>query len=76
MPTARTFRKPIQAKPRCLFECTVKTRPLIAKALELGLVLAPSGENIIRLLPPLIIDERHITEALAKLDQLFSEIKT
>ena len=57
-------------------ECTVKTRPLIAKALELGLVLAPSGENIIRLLPPLIIDERHITEALAKLDQLFSEIKT
>lgn len=57
-------------------ECTVKTRPLIAKALELGLVLAPSGENIIRLLPPLIIDECHITEALAKLDQLFSEIKT
>lgn len=57
-------------------ECTVKTRPLIAKALELGLVLAPSGENIIRLLPPLIIDEGHITEALAKLDQLFSEIKT
>lgn len=57
-------------------ECTVKTRPLIAKALELGLVLAPSGKNIIRLLPPLIIDEGHITEALAKLDQLFSEIKT
>lgn len=57
-------------------ECTVKTRPLIAKALELGLVLAPSGENIIRLLPPLIIDEGHITEALEKLDQLFSEIKT
>ncbi len=57
-------------------ECTVKTRPLIAKALKLGLVLAPSGENIIRLLPPLIIDEGHITEALAKLDQLFSEIKT
>lgn len=57
-------------------ECTVKTRPLIARALEMGLVMAPSGENILRLLPPLIIDDSHITEAIEKLDRLFSEIKT
>ena len=57
-------------------ECSVKTRPLIARAIELGLVMAPAGENIIRLLPPLIIEESHIKEAFEKLDQLFSEIRS
>jgi len=55
-------------------ECSVKTRPLIVRGLELGLVMAPSGENILRLLPPLIIDDSHVSEALEKLEHLFSEI--
>jgi len=55
-------------------ECTVPTRPLIARGLEMGLVMAPSGENILRLLPPLIIENIHLGEALEKLDKLFSEI--
>ena len=56
-------------------ECSVKIRPLIARGLELGLVLTPSGENILRLLPPLIIEDSHISEALEKLDQIFAEVK-
>jgi len=30
-----------------------------------GLLVAPAGENVLRLLPPLVIDESHILEAIA-----------
>lgn len=33
-----------------------------------GLLVAPAGDNVIRLLPPLIIDESHIEEAIAIFD--------
>jgi len=33
-----------------------------------GLLLAPAGDNVLRLLPPLIIDDSHVAEALAVLD--------
>lgn len=33
-----------------------------------GLLVAPAGDNIIRLLPPLIIDDSHIAEAIAIFD--------
>jgi len=32
-----------------------------------GLLLAPAGDNVLRLLPPLIIDDAHIREAVEKL---------
>lgn len=35
-------------------------------ALEVeGLLVAPAGDNVIRLLPPLVIDETHISEAIS-----------
>lgn len=55
-------------------ECTVETRPLIAKGLEMGLVIAPSGTHILRLLPPLIISPDDIAEALQKLDDLLASV--
>ncbi|PHS79421.1 MAG: acetylornithine transaminase [Rhodospirillaceae bacterium] len=33
-----------------------------------GLLVAPAGDNVIRLLPPLIIDDSHIAEAIAIFD--------
>lgn len=33
-----------------------------------GLLLAPAGDNVLRLLPPLIITDEHVAEALAILD--------
>lgn len=56
-------------------ECTVKTRPLIAKGIEMGLIIAPSGTHILRLLPPLIITPDHIAEALQKLDGLLATVE-
>lgn len=37
-----------------------------------GLLVATAGEDVIRLLPPLIIEPTHVDEACAKLDQLLS----
>lgn len=33
-----------------------------------GLLLAAAGDNVVRMLPPLIIDESHVDEAIAKLE--------
>ncbi len=55
-------------------ECTVETRPLIAKGIENGFVMAPSGTHILRLLPALIISKEHVAEALGKLDGLLATV--
>lgn len=34
---------------------------------EVGLLVATAGDDVVRLLPPLIVEEQHIDEALAKL---------
>ena len=35
---------------------------------------APAGDNVVRLLPPLIIEQQHIDEALAALEAAFREL--
>jgi acetylornithine/N-succinyldiaminopimelate aminotransferase len=35
-----------------------------------------AGENVIRLLPPLIIDERHVDEAVAIIDRVARSFAT
>lgn len=55
-------------------ECAVEVRPLISRGIELGLVMAPSGTHIMRLLPPLIIEDKHVEEALGKLEKVLSEV--
>lgn len=55
-------------------ECNVETRPLIAQGIEDGLILAPSGTHILRLLPPLIINKEQIDEAMFKLDNLLFSV--
>jgi len=45
-------------------------RPLITQLMQDGLLVAQSGENVIRLLPPLIITRADIDEALATLTRL------
>jgi acetylornithine/N-succinyldiaminopimelate aminotransferase len=46
----------------------INNREFFLAAIEQGLVTVVASENVVRLLPPLIIEERHIDEAVAKLD--------
>lgn len=43
--------------------------PVILKALENGLILITAGENVIRIVPPLVITKKHVDEMIGKLEK-------
>ncbi|MGY8796979.1 MAG: acetylornithine transaminase, partial [Woeseiales bacterium] len=45
------------------FKCRVPNAALVAAALEEGLLCHVAGDNVLRFLPPLIINESHVDEA-------------
>ena len=47
--------------------------PYIVKAQEKGLIILSAGTNIIRLVPPLIIEKEHVDEMLSILESILSE---
>lgn len=44
---------------------------IVSKALENGLVVLSAGNNVIRLVPPLVIEKEHIDEMIEKLERSF-----
>lgn len=48
-------------------------REIAAKLLARGLVTSPTVTNVIRLVPPLIIDEDHVVEALSAIESILKE---
>lgn len=55
-------------------QCVVKNTDLVHRLRENGLLALGAGDNTVRLLPPLIIDEGHIGEALEILDRTCNEM--
>jgi acetylornithine/N-succinyldiaminopimelate aminotransferase len=53
-------------------KCVVTNTELVAKLREEGLLTVGAAENVIRLLPPLIIDERQVDEAAQAIDRACS----
>ncbi len=54
---------------------TIEPSVFVAKALQHGLLVIGAADNIVRLLPPLIIEKEHIDEALKKLTQICAELE-
>ena len=54
--------------------CVDDPKPLIDGLLENGLLTVLAGGNVVRMLPPLIVDERHIDEALDIVDRTCAAI--
>ncbi len=50
-------------------ECRASVAPVVGAAAEEGLLVLNAGANVLRLLPPLIIEQEHIDRALTILDQ-------
>lgn len=48
--------------------CHPPNGEMVTALREAGLITAPASDNVVRLLPPLIIQEHHVDEALAILD--------
>ncbi len=55
-------------------KCVVENTVLAAKLFDNSLLSVLSADNIVRLLPPLIIDESHVEEALSILDRSCREL--
>ena len=50
------------------FKCVVPNLEMVERLRHAGLLTVGAGENAVRLLPPLIIDERHVDEAAGIVD--------
>ena len=53
---------------------SINAKTISLKALEKGLLLVPAGENVIRIVPPLIISKKETKILLKKLRLIFEEI--
>ncbi len=51
-------------------ECSKPVAPMIAAAMEKGVILIAAGVNVIRFLPPLVIEKEHIDELISILDEV------
>jgi acetylornithine/N-succinyldiaminopimelate aminotransferase len=50
------------------FKCAVPNFELVEKLRGVGLLTVAAGDNAVRLLPPLIIEEQHVEEAVGMID--------
>lgn len=50
-------------------ECVVTNTDVVAALFKNGLLSVPAGDNVVRIIPPLIIEKDHIDLALSILDQ-------
>lgn len=49
-------------------KCKSESRPLVNYAREFGILTVSAGDNVLRILPPLIINQSHIDECCQRLD--------
>ncbi len=54
--------------------CTKKVAEVSAKALEKGLIVITAGSDVIRFVPPLIIEKEHVDEMIEKLSAALDEM--
>ena len=55
--------------------CTLPVGKVAAKALENGLVIITAGSDVVRMVPPLVIEEKHVDEMIEKLQKTLSELE-
>jgi acetylornithine/N-succinyldiaminopimelate aminotransferase len=51
-------------------KCAIPNGDMVAALRSAGLLTAPAGDNVVRLLPPLIIGETEVTEAARIIEQV------
>ncbi|MEQ8505019.1 MAG: aspartate aminotransferase family protein [Rhodospirillales bacterium] len=49
--------------------CAVENNLLVNQMIDNGVLTVPAGENVVRMLPPMILEESHIDEAVSALDK-------
>jgi acetylornithine/succinyldiaminopimelate/putrescine aminotransferase len=54
-------------------EFDIEVAPLIQAGFEHGVLMLNAGTKVLRLMPPLIVQESHIDQFVNALDQILSE---
>ncbi|QFT79580.1 Acetylornithine aminotransferase [Roseovarius sp. THAF27] len=57
-------------------ECVATNTDVVAAGYEAEVAVVPAAENVVRLLPPLIITDDEIGEAVARMDKAATAVKT
>ena len=57
-------------------ECVVTNTDVVAAGYDAEVAVVPAAENVVRLVPPLIISDDEIGEAVARLDKAATAVKT
>ena len=52
----------------------IENTEMVKKLIELGLLVIPAGENVIRIMPPLLITSQHVKEAVSKIEAAIIQI--
>ena len=55
-------------------KCKIENTVLVGKLQEHGLLAIGAGDNVVRFVPPLIIEESHINEAMTIIEQSLAEL--
>ena len=55
-------------------KCVIENTKLVGKLQEHGLLAIGAGDNVVRFVPPLIIEESHVNEAMAILEKSLAEL--
>ena len=55
-------------------EFEIPVKDIISAALDMGLILISAGTNVIRFLPPLILDHKHVDEMISILEQCIDKL--
>jgi acetylornithine/N-succinyldiaminopimelate aminotransferase len=50
-------------------KCVVENTALVARLFENGMLAIPAADNVVRILPPLVVNDTHVGEALEILDR-------
>lgn len=56
-------------------ELTIPVGAVSSKALEYGLIVITAGSNVLRMVPPLVIEKEHVDEMIEKLKKAFYDCK-
>lgn len=56
-------------------ELTIPVGEISSKSLEQGLIVITAGNNVLRLVPPLVIEKEHVDEMIEKLQKVFIDYR-
>jgi acetylornithine/succinyldiaminopimelate/putrescine aminotransferase len=75
---AREFESVVEVRGKGLMagiEFNQPVAPLVGNLIESGIICGPAGPNVLRFLPPLIVEKEHIDRMVSLLKACLGELK-